>query len=76
MQMIIKNGKKRTLHKCTTQQHSADLFGYIPEYYSNEHATDAGWVATRDVKFCPPPRKSSYGCAQSVLQILHGIRSN
>ena len=35
---------------------------YIPHYYSEKHARDNGWKATKHIKYCPPDKDYVWVC--------------
>ncbi len=67
--MIILDKGKSHHHICSCCRYSNDIShntSLLPEFYSSQHAIDAGWVITTDPKFCPPQEKYVWVCPNCI----------
>jgi hypothetical protein len=67
--MIIRydNGLEQVYHCPTATPIVQDFSSILPDepipiFYSHRHATDSGWHATKDIRFCPPNSNYVYVC--------------
>ena len=63
--MTIKHGSENIEHFiCPCTDCNADPEKAIPVFYSYEHAIEAGWVATREEKYCEPGKSMVFVCPE------------